>query len=143
MVTFLRHVVRRHAGDRVYGIARAVDLMRRMVECDAAYVADRPEVAAWVSDVSVTDPRLIAAAYLGADFRPLSHAQVVRELAPIGCSFVGRVASADEPVLSSELRAIVDGAANRTIREAYDDLATRRAHRVDVFRLGTVTPGMV
>lgn len=143
-VTFLRHVVRNHAGDRDGGIDRARETLRQAREHGAEYLVGRPEVSAWLDELLGMPHHRIAADYLQSGFRPLSHAQVVRELAPLGCTFLGRVPdSTDGAAVSPGLRAVIEGAANRTLSETYDDLAVRRDHRVDVFRLGDVRAEVV
>lgn len=138
-VAFLRHVVRRHGGDRNSGIDRAREMLRTARDHGAEYFAGRPDVSSWLDQLLDMPHQRITADYLQSGFRPMSHAQVVGEVAPLGCTFLGRAPdAADVAEASPELRAVIDGASNRTLAETYDDFAVRRAHRVDVFRLGDV-----
>ena len=68
---------------------------------------------------------------------PLSLDRVASWLRPAGAAFVGTLRLGEEPAADSPLGELLADTADRRLREALRDVATRPAHRVDLFRRGS------
>ena len=135
VVNLMRYVASTYGGDRDASVDHVLHLLRRLRDAKAAYITQRPKVAAWVDVVLASDPSTVEQQYLRNDLRPLSHAQVVQFAGSVGCGFIGTTHDAATD-LAPALAGIVDGASTRPLRETYGDLAVRRTQRTDVFRKG-------
>jgi hypothetical protein len=84
------------------------------------------------------DPAAVTTEYLEDDMRPISHAQLVEWLEPFDLAYVGSARLTDDLDLdvNEELKEMIDEAPSPLVREAYRDIAVRRACRADVFRMG-------
>jgi hypothetical protein len=135
----MRYVAQRDTGDPEGVVDRVLDLLADLQEGGAGYIVHRPVVAAWLAEeVFGGDPAAVMTEYLADDMRPISHAQLVEWLDPFGLAYVGSARLTDDLDLdvNDELKEMIDAAPSPLVREAYRDIAVRRATRADVFRLG-------
>lgn len=142
-VTPVHHLVRHLvAGDpRPFGrsVPAALDAVERLRAGGAQYLSQRPVVDAWWHDLRTQPTAAVTAQVARRPLRPLSHAQVVEALGQAGCCWSGPARAADlvKPDLGPKLAEIVDRFHQPVLRETLTDLALRRAHRTDLFRLGS------
>lgn len=134
----IRHLMVRDPRPPLEAVVGVRDTLRRLRDEGAGYVTERPTVAAWLDQVLALTPPQLVAQVADRDLHPVSHARVRNLVERLACEYVGSAAPSDliEPAMSRKLAAIVHGAASAVVREALTDLALRRAHRCDVFRLG-------
>jgi hypothetical protein len=134
----IKYVASRAGGDPIEHIPEALDLLRTLEAGGARYLTERPIVAAWLRELHAMDPATIVAQYVERDLRPLSHAQVARDFAAIGCYFAGSALITDDlgRDVPDALAPMIAATPQRTLRETYSDVAVRRATRADIFRLG-------
>lgn len=137
LIGLMRYVARGYRGSPESRAPHVLDLVRRLRDGGAAYITKRPHVAEWVETLLASDPLHVDREYLRHDLRPLSHAQVTALAEAVGCSYIG-VAHALVHEVSAELVATVSAAPTVTLHQTYADLAVRRDHRTDVFRLGVI-----
>jgi hypothetical protein len=138
LVTLMRQSAVRYVGDPSGLVPHVLGLVAQLRDGGAKYVTERAVVADWVNDLFALDPVQIEAQFLRDRFRPISSAQVNDAMASIGCTFVGSARATDDVGLdlAGGLAEIVAAAPSRVMQETYRDLATRRAHRIDLFRVG-------
>jgi hypothetical protein len=134
----VRHMVLRDGREPIAAVPDALDLLDRLQAGGAGYLAARPAVAAWLERVRSEDAAHVVAEYVERELRPTSHAHASHELSARGFSFVGSAQLMDDlgPGIAPNLASRIATLPTRTLREAYTDLAVRRASRTDVFRLG-------
>lgn len=134
----LRHLIGRDPRPPVEAAEDARRTLRHLQAESAGYIANRPVVSAWVEETLALPAAEIVEQIAQRELRPTSHARLRQVLGRIGCEYVGPALASDlaGPDLSQRLAAIVDGSPSPVVREALTDLALRRTHRADVFRLG-------
>lgn len=138
LVHLLRHFARRTTSDVATSTADALGLLALLREQQAAYIASRPLVGAWLDELLVLGADEVLDRYVLRDLRPLSHTDVVRLAASAGASWIGGADPGDAVEgLPDALAAHVAEAPSSLLRETLGDLATRRCSRADLFRLGS------
>lgn len=140
LINLMRHAAASFRGDPASVAGRVLELLERIVDATPAYVVKRPRVAAWIASLFAADLHMIEANYLRDPCRPLSHPQVAAFAERLGCQFVGNAEAGnanDTAALPGPLAALVHHAPTPVLRESYLDLALRRSHRSDLFRLGS------
>ena len=142
VLRLVRHVVSLDPRDPLDALPDALDLVVELRAGGAAYLTQRPAVTAWLDELVAMPTADAVAAYLDLDLRPLSQAQLRSAMGSIGCEYVGsaQVGDAlgiDQPEGTRELTASLPAA---VLRESFEDLATRRSHRTDLFQLGPTSP---
>jgi hypothetical protein len=137
----IRYLATRDASDPTTQVRQTLELLARLATGGASYLAARPRVTQWLDELRTLAPADIVAEYVERDLRPVSHAQVSQRLAEGGCHFVGSAHLLDDLGLDIPPGVVdtIATAPTRALREWFGDLAVRRAHRCDVFRLGSVT----
>lgn len=120
-------------------VPAVLQVAQRLSDGGARFLTDRPVVAAWIAALADRDPAEVSSRFLRGPFRPLSPAQVAAGFVPSGCHLLGSARLTDDldRDLPAALVEAIAGAPTRTLRETYRDLATRRSHRIDVFRHGS------
>lgn len=124
-------------------VAAVLATLARLRATGAAFLTKRPVVTAWLDHLATLDPAEVEAAYLRAPLRPMSPAQVAGAVAGSGAELIGSARLTDDLDIGvpAALAQAVQGAPTRVLQETYRDLATRRPHRADLFRLGSAPLG--
>lgn len=146
VVNLIGHLALRGPRDPAAAVDDVKVLLEMIDERGARYFHERPIVRAWLSDLLDTAPDDIVERYVHRELHPISHAQVAEAMSSIGASHVGSARLDPEfpDDASDKLIRQVQRAASPLLREAFSDLASRRAHRVDLFCLGpTFSPSRV
>lgn len=135
----MRHVASGDGGDSTGVAARVLGLLVTLRSGGATYLTERPVVAAWLDELLTTDPAVVTTEYLADELRPVSHAQIEAMLATVACDYIGSAQITDDLGLEvpDALVGMLADAPTRVLRETCHDLAVRRTHRSDVFRLGS------
>ena len=143
LVRLLRYMVTTNGGPLTQATEAAVAWLTRLRDTNAVYIQARPVVGEWLNELANTPTAQIIADYLDLDLQPISHVQVSDALGSIGCHLVGSATFGDETAMSgpeapitNELFGAVNAAATVELRETFMDLALRRTHRSDIYRLG-------
>lgn len=138
LVHLLRHFAQRTTSDVRTSTADALGLLALLRDQQAAYIASRPLVGAWLDELLGLGADEVLDRYVLRDLRPLSHTDVVRLAASAGAGWIGTADPGDAMEgLPDALTADVADAPSSLLREALGDLATRRCSRADLFRLGS------
>lgn len=135
----VRELVARDPRTFEASVATAVDAVDHLRTGGAGYFTKRPVVDAWWHEVRALPKAVLVEQVFAQPLRPISHAQVVEALARGGATFVGPARPADlgEPDHQAKLAEVLGEIDAPLVRETLGDLAVRRAHRADVFRLGS------
>ncbi|MCB1031693.1 MAG: hypothetical protein KDA95_10160, partial [Acidimicrobiales bacterium] len=143
LVRLLRYMVTTNGGPLTQATEAAVAWLTRLRDTNAVYIQARPVVGEWLNELANTPTAQIIADYLDLDLQPISHVQVSDALGSIGCHLVGSATFGDETAMAgpdapitNELFGAVNAAATVELRETFMDLALRRTHRADIYRLG-------
>ena len=134
----VRHLVARDPRPRPEATEEARRVLRELEAGSAGFIAERPVVAAWLTEALALSPADFAAVVADLDLQPVSHAYVAERLERVACRYVGPTHPDDlaGPALSKDLAAVVDSAPSPAATEALTDLTLGRTHRRDLFRLG-------
>lgn len=134
----LRHLLGRDPRPVGQALADALAEVEALHTGGAQYLVDRPVVRAWWQELRNRPAAEVVEELGPGPLRPTSHAQLAQAVAPAGLSYVGPAHPDDlvPPGLPARLAAVVDDHPAPLVREALADLAQRRTHRTDVFRVG-------
>jgi SAM-dependent methyltransferase len=123
--------------DRTDRNVRVLDALRRLRDGGASFIRDRSTVSLLVD--ALVDGRVpgVERMLLSEHLEPMSFDHVARWLRPTGTVFVGSLRLGDELTPDTPLGELVADTADRHLREALHDIATRPAYRLDLFRRGS------
>lgn len=135
----IRHLVGRDPRPPLEAAAEAKRSLVQLRDGGAGYLTDRPVVAAWLEQVLALPLPDLLEQVADRDLCPVSHARVRDVLEGVGCTYVGPALLSDlaGSPMNPDLAAVVGAAPSEAAREALSDLAVRRTHRADLFRLGS------
>ncbi|GIZ51213.1 class I SAM-dependent methyltransferase [Noviherbaspirillum aridicola] len=127
------------SGSATERLMAAAGLAMRLDAIQADYFTSNGAAKFRLDGFRNDDPRYLVHEYLNADWAPLYHADVMREMMAAKLDFVGR-ASLDyafpEIVLSPERRVLVAEIADPCLRETCIDYLRDVSFRADIFMLG-------
>ena len=135
---FMRLVAERTVGGPADAFRTAVELLTQLRSGGALYLSSSPRVSQWLDHLVDVGPDDIAEKFLAGRFHPLSHAEVTKQFAVAGCSFIGNARLTDDidHEISPSLRTKITSVEYRPLRETLTDLAVGRTRRLDLFRRG-------
>ena len=140
---FMRLVAEPTVGGPADAFRTAVELLTQLRSGGALYLSSSPRVSQWLDHLVDVGPDDIAETFLAGRFHPLSHAEVTKQFAVAGCSFVGSARLTDDMdhEISPSLRTKITSVEYLPLREALADLAVARTQRLDLFRRGEAPIG--
>jgi len=118
---------------------RAIDLLARLMEADAAALKDNRYVKEILKHAAVARHPYLVHEYLNAHWRPLYHAEVAQDLAAAKLTYVGSsnlLGNFPEFMLTPAQREIVAAVESPQLRETLFDICVDRRFRSDVFIRG-------
>lgn len=134
----LQHLVARDPRPVEQSVPAALAAVDRLRIGGAQYIVERPVVHQWWQEMRALPITDVIEELANGPSSATSHAQVASSLASSGFTFVGPARADDlgPSLLTRGLAEVVDQQPSPMVREALTDLALRRTHRCDVFRLG-------
>jgi SAM-dependent methyltransferase len=132
---FVEHAGRGE-GELADRVRRSVQFATLLAGAGAEYFHASPVAKRLLQKVGGEDLRYVAHEYFGANWSPLFHADVARELAAASLSYAGSAVlldNFDQLMLKPELQAFAADAADRAFAETVRDFAVNRSFRRDVY----------
>lgn len=119
------------------GLGKGVALLRQLEQAKAGYFVATPTLGNQITGMEQEDAAYLAHEFLSADWQPLHVADVMKDFAEVGCSYVGSatlIENIDSISIPGAVQPLLQGMTDPATAETLRDIARNQSLRRDIYQ---------